>query len=155
VGTFAFLWGQKQERTSTWYGMFLKSGEKLPPVDAMSRAWTGRWPDNRCPRVESFESSARSAEVSPGGEVEVTLEATDPDGDPLELAWTLAAESTDLKHGGDAEAAPPELPVELRKLPHKRLQFTAPEKPGAYRLFLVVRDGKGAASAENFPFLVR
>jgi hypothetical protein len=29
-----------------------------------------------------------------------------------------------------------------------------PAKPGNYRLFLVVRDGKGAASAENFCFRV-
>ncbi|MBC8001725.1 MAG: hypothetical protein H7X97_03970, partial [Opitutaceae bacterium] len=34
LGSYVFLWGQKQEVTSTWYGMFLASGEKLPTVDA-------------------------------------------------------------------------------------------------------------------------
>ena len=36
VGTYAFLWGHKQEATATWFGMFLPSGEKHYPL------WT-RW----------------------------------------------------------------------------------------------------------------
>ena len=38
IGSFAFLWGQKQERTPTWYGMFLPNGDKLAAVDAMTEA---------------------------------------------------------------------------------------------------------------------
>lgn len=155
VGSFAFVWGQKQETTSTWYGMFLKSGEKLPPVDAMAKAWTGEWPENRCPRVESFTSTAAQHSVSPGETVEVTLEARDPEGGELEFSWAIAGESTDRKHGGDAEAAPPEMPVKVEPSGANAWRFKAPGKPGEYRLFLVVRDGQQAASAENFPFRVR
>jgi hypothetical protein len=155
VGSYAFLWGQKQECTATWYGMFLKSGEKLPSVDAMSRAWTGKWPANRCPRVETFSTQAKGDTVSPGQGVTVSLDVADPDGDKVELQWTLAAESTDRKDGGDAERAPEEKELEVESAGPNRWTFKAPDKPGAYRVFLVVRDGRGAASAENFPFLVR
>ena len=47
LGSYAFLWGHKQEATATWFGMFLPSGERLGAVDAMTFAWTGRWPANR------------------------------------------------------------------------------------------------------------
>lgn len=155
VGTFAFLWGQKQETTSTWYGMFLKSGEKLPPVDAMAKAWTGDWPENRCPRVKQFTSPAAQRSVSHGEKMEVTLEAIDPEGGTLQYSWAIAAESTDVKVGGDKETAPPEIPIKPRSSDMKTWTFEAPSEPGEYRLFLVVRDEHQAASAENFPFRVR
>ena len=155
VGSYAFLWGQKQECTATWYGMFLKSGEKLPSVDAMSRAWTGEWPANRCPRVETFTSPAKGNTVRPGESVAVTLDVADPDGDKVELQWTLAGESTDRKAGGDAERAPEEKKLSMDSSGANQWTFKAPDQPGAYRVFLVARDGRGAASAENIPFQVR
>ncbi|MCP5536584.1 MAG: hypothetical protein H7A51_10185 [Akkermansiaceae bacterium] len=155
VGSFAFLWGQKQERTSTWYGMFLKSGEKLPPVDAMAKAWTGKWPKNRCPRVELFSSTAEQKTVDPGSTVHVAMKASDHEGAALSYEWKIAGESTDHKAGGDAEAVPPETPIKVSSTGDGRWHFKAPAKAGEYRLFLVVRDGHGAASAENFPFRVR
>jgi hypothetical protein len=155
VGTFAFLWGQKQETTSTWYGMFLKSGEKLPAVDAVSRAWTGAWPANRCPRVETFASFSLSSPVTPGQAIMVNLDVADPNGDALALDWRIAAESTDRKEGGDRERAPEEKPLAVAAAGDKTWKFEAPKEPGAYRLFLYIRDGKGAASAENIPFQVK
>ena len=155
VGSFSFLWGQKQERTPTWYSMFLKSGEKLPPVDAMAKAWTGKWPKNRCPRVESFTSPTSQATIQGGYMVNMTMKASDPDGNKLNYEWKIAKESTDRKHGGDAEAAPTEYPIEVMSLGDDHWAFQAPSEAGEYRLFLYVRDGKGAASAENFPFRVR
>jgi hypothetical protein len=155
VGTFAFFWGQKQECTATWYGMFLESGEKLPAVDAMAHAWTREWPANRCPQVETFTSPAGGQAVEPNQQIEVQLTVSDPDGDPLALEWRVAPESTDRRIGGDKEAAPPEFTVTMNALDDGRWTFRAPAEPGPYRLFLIARDGKGAASTENFPFLVR
>ncbi len=33
IGAFAFEWGQKQERTPTWYGMFNKDGKANARID--------------------------------------------------------------------------------------------------------------------------
>lgn len=44
------MWGQKEERTPTWFSMFVEDsvdklplkGEKTPMVEAMQRVWTGK-----------------------------------------------------------------------------------------------------------------
>jgi hypothetical protein len=154
LGSYCFLWGQKQETTSTWYGMFLRSGEKLPQVDAMCKAWTGKWPANRCPRVKGVESELREAVVAPGAEFAVRAEATDPDGDELKWDWAVHPESTDIRAGGDRESEPPAVAGAVVSAEKDRAVIRTPAKPGNYRVFVIVRDGKGSASAENFCFRV-
>lgn len=154
VGTFAFVWGQKQETTGTWYGMFLRSGEKLPSVDAMAYAWSGRWPDNRSPRIHALDSSARLARVAPGARLKATAEISDPENDAITADWFVLEESTDIKEGGDREAEPPHVEGCVLSGSGGTVDFLAPARPGAYRLFVVVRDGRGGASADNFPFFV-
>lgn len=152
LGSYAFLWGQKQETTPTWYGMLLPSGEKLPAVDAVVRQWTGEWPANRSPKIESlrFENEAERAKA--GARLKAIAVVSDREPDNLTYEWTVMAESTDLKHGGDAENAPSTFrqAVESGRGPECSVIFPP---PGAYRLFLVVRDGKGGASTANLPFL--
>src|SRR5690606_12767205 len=55
LGSYAFLWGQKQETTPTWYGMFLESGEATEVVDSRQCLWTGEWPETRAPSIRSFK----------------------------------------------------------------------------------------------------
>lgn len=155
LGTFAFVWGQKQETTSTWYGMFLETGEKLPSVDAMSYAWSGRWPANRSPRIEKLDASFIQKEIEPDKNVTVTVQARDPEGDALQYEWQIVEESTDRKVGGDKEAAPPVLERNIVRVDGATLHMTTPGKRGGYRVFCIVRDGKGGASADNFPFFVK
>jgi hypothetical protein len=154
LGSYCFLWGQKQETTSTWYGMFLKTGEKLPQVDAMCRAWTDRWPANRCPRVEKLESELRDAVAAPGQLRTVRVTVADPDGDPLSYQWTITAESTDIRSGGDKEAEPLSFPDCVIQSEPGQAVIRTPGTPGNYRLFLTIRDGKGSAAAENLCFRV-
>ncbi|MFZ4773762.1 MAG: glycoside hydrolase family 2 TIM barrel-domain containing protein [Terrimicrobiaceae bacterium] len=155
VGTYVFLWGQKQEVTSTWYGMFLKSGEKLSTVDATMRAWTGKWPENRCPKILRLESDLREAVVGKSQEAKAAVQAEDPESDPLTYEWAVFSESTDKSVGGDAEAVPPIVEGCIVSQTGGEAKIRTPSKPGPYRLFLTVRDGKGNASAENIPFLVK
>ncbi|TWT84981.1 hypothetical protein CA13_64630 [Planctomycetes bacterium CA13] len=155
IGSYCFLWGQKQETTSTWYGMFLPSGEKLPQVDAMCRAWTGKWPENRCPRVSRLESDLKDSVVKPGSSSKVKMIAADPDDDPLQFSWVVVAESTDIKSGGDAESVPPSIPNCVVDATNGEAVIVAPEKPSNYRLFVFVKDGQGAASADNICFQVK
>jgi hypothetical protein len=150
LGTYAFLWGNKQETTPTWYGMLLSTGEKLPAVDAVVRAWTGAWPGNRSPKIASLRFAEKGDHFQAGSRIKARAEASDRDGGKLTYEWTLMAESKDTKHGGDAESVPPSFPDAVDP-DDAECAITVPP-PGEYRLFLVVRDGQGGASTANLPF---
>lgn len=154
LGSYCFIWGQKQEKTSTWYGMFLSTGEKLPQVDAMSKAWTGKWPSNRCPRVNGIESDLYQATVAPGVRVKAKLPATDPDQDPMTWQWIVQAETTEQSVGGDFESVPKIYENSIVEQNGDEVVVVTPTKPGNYRLFAIVRDDRNAASAENICFRV-
>jgi hypothetical protein len=155
LGSYCFLWGQKQETTSTWYGMFLQTGEKLPQVDAMCRAWTGKWPKNRCPKVEGIEIDSDEAIFKPGEVFKANLSATDPENDPLDWTWVVQQESADVQSGGDRESVPDSLPECTMSHSDGDAVIRAPKNPGSYRLFAIVKDGQGGASVENVCFQVK
>ncbi len=152
LGTFAFLWGHKQEVTYTWFGMILPDGSKLAAVDTMSQLWTGEPMDNLCPAIETFELA--TDRVQPGGQVTASLKTSDPENDTLAVAWTVLAEGAEFKIGGDAEEAPDEFADAVVESAVDSATVNAPQQAGIYRLFVTVRDGHGGAAVANLPFLV-
>ena len=158
VGSYVFLWGQKQERTPTWYGMFLPTGEETETVDAMHYVWNGAWPENRSPRLEQMLLNGQEAPagiyLSPGESYPALVASTDPDGDALRYAWEVRRESTAQSEGGDDEEAPEEMANALDRNDTPEVTLTAPAEEGAYRLFVYVYDGAGHAAHANIPFYV-
>jgi hypothetical protein len=154
LGTFCFTWGQKQEATATWFGMFLATGEKTPLVDAMAYEFTRRWPANRSPQIYSLKTALALDRVPPGKKFTAQVDASDPEQDALTYEWLVVAESTDRKTGGAPEAAPPVIAGCIQGPPGPVVTVRTPDQPGAYRLYLYVRDGQGGGCAENVPFYV-
>ncbi len=155
LGSYCFLWGQKQEATSTWFGMFLRSGERTEAVETMQYLWTGRYPGVRCPRISSFETSVARMEVPANSEqtAEVTLEGGTPPN--LTVRWEVRQESSDRRSGGDQEQEPPAVSDCILEAAGTHLRFRTPPSPGAYRLFVYLYDGHGNAATANVPFLVK
>jgi hypothetical protein len=158
LGSYVFFWGQKQERTPTWYGMFLKSGEETAPIDVMHHFWTGSWPANRSPRLEGAwldgKTALQNVRLKPGQAYHAKVQASDPDQDSLSYSWEVMEESTERKVGGDAESVPNRLPGLIADPKQSEITLKAPDKAGAYRLFAYVFDGKGHAAHSNIPFHV-
>lgn len=158
LGSYVFLWGQKQERTPTWYGVFLDSGEETAAVDVMHSLWKGSWPANRSPRLNGAwldgKTAQQSVHLKPGQTTTAKAEVRDPDNDPLTWSWEVLEESTDLKSGGDWESRPKAVAGLIHDPKKDQVALQAPTRPGAYRLFVYAFDGKGHAAHANIPFLV-
>jgi len=157
LGSYVFLWGQKQERTPTWYGIFMEDGSETESVDAMHFIWNNQWPSNRTPQLLDFTLDGKTAydnirlESGKQYDVEVTIE--DPDGDEIEYIWDVKPESTDLSDGGDFESTPESMDGLLAGT-GANVEFKAPASSGAYRLFIYAKDGLGHTAHANIPFFV-
>jgi hypothetical protein len=153
-GQIAFYWGQKQEVTPTWHSLLLPGGEYTRAAETMAAAWGGNTPGgNRAPRIALFRFPAGN-EWNKDQTVRAEIAVEDPDGDPFGVVWRVMAESSDLRTSGDAEAVPPVFPQAVRDAGPKGAAISGLQ-PGHYRLFVTVRDGKGAAATANLPFRVK
>lgn len=159
MGSFVFLWGQKQERTPTWYGLFTENGEETEAIDQMHNFWKGSWPENRCPSIVSANLNGKSRfdniTVKSGEECISVMQAADPDNDSISVRIEILHESTDLKDGGDFETRPEALDKLVTSASPEKVVFNAPVNEGPYRLFIYFLDGKNHAATINFPFLVK
>jgi len=158
MGSFVFLWGQKQERTPTWYGLFTMQGEETEAIDVMHHFWTGSWPENRSPRIQTASLDGKSRydniHLAAGEQYTCKYLITDPDEDQLTYRIEIMEESTDLGDGGDFETTPEAHPVSDLEFNEEGFTFKAPEKEGPYRLFIYAEDGFNHAATINFPFFV-
>ena len=157
LGSFVFLWGQKQERTPTWYGMFTLNGEITEPVDAAQKLWSGQWPENRAPYIDGLflddQAASESVLLKAGAAYPILVEAGDIDSERLSIEWVVMEESQAKEIGGDREVTPATLRGLIASASAETI-LRAPGAPGAYRLFVYVRDPEGKVAHANLPFKV-
>ena len=157
IGSFAFLWGQKQEYTSTWYGLFSEDGVPTEAIDVLEFCWSGKYPENRAPSIDNvtFDGNLEllNTILTPGQKCIVHLEAHDLNQDKLNYRWELYPESTDLKTGGDAEGKPLVILGKIKRSKSNEIVLKAPLTEGRYRLFVFIDDNEKVAYM-NIPFYV-
>lgn len=158
MGSFVFLWGQKQERTPTWFGMFMPDGNETEAIDAMHYVWNGSWPENRSPRLINFTLNGQVAQNNirlKANELnEAQVEILEHDQDSLNYTWTIMEESVSKATGGDREEVPEAIEGLFQGDLADKASFLAPTDSGAYRLFIEVKDGQGHTAHANIPFYV-
>ena len=157
LGSYAFYWGQKQERTPTWFGMLTEDGDLTEVVDAMQYSWTGEWPENRTPRVETLlldgKNAWESVRLAAGQTYEAIFHVLDPNGDAISYHWELKPESTATSGGGDYEEPLSALEGFVSDPGAAKTTMRSPA-PGKYRLFAYATDPRGRVAHANIPFLV-
>lgn len=160
LGSYVFLWGQKQETTHTWYGMF-RDGLKTESIDVMKYLWTGSWPENRAPAVlnlniEGF-TDKKQIYLGAGKVYFAIVTSYDSDYDVLTFVWNIRPEvqiPAGSYAGGLEKPAKP-IPGLIKESQGPRVHFIAPTEDGPYRIFVEIYDGQGHAGYGNIPFYVK
>lgn len=169
LGSFVFLWGQKEERTPTWFSMFVEGnvegnveglplkGEKTPMVEAMQRVWSGEEPEQTAPVVTGIKVDGKTPQESPtlqkGKPFRVEVAATDREGDKMTYIWEVLREATVLGFGGSYEPRP-ERYGEVITTTEPVAEITINEE-GNFRVYAYVADGTGFVSTVNSPVQVQ
>jgi hypothetical protein len=158
IGSYVFLWGQKQETTSTWYGLFTADGEPTEPVDELYKFWQNQKPPNNAPSVSDLILNGKKAEESiklkAGFDYMAEVKHKDIDGDKVDVDWFIYPESSNTKAGGDFENSLQPILGTLSNRKDNSVKVQAPSEEGAYRLFVFVRDKGERTAYANIPFYV-
>jgi hypothetical protein len=160
LGSYVFLWGNKQEKTHTWFNMFLPDGSPTEMVDTMTRLWTGRWPENRAPKIGNKKIYPEATDplliFKASGESVFYIDASDPDGDEMTLKWDIRKDESDNPSiGGDREPRIPPIENAVISSESNRVVIRMPEEAGNYRIFAYVFDPSGKAATVNLPIQVK
>jgi hypothetical protein len=158
IGSYVFLWtSNRQERTHTWFNMF-HNDLRTETVEVMEYMWTGKWPENRAPRIESLTINGRKATdnliLKQGSINSATVRVADPDNDNLTTEWELLPEPVDFApYAGQGEVKPEPVSGFIIKAGDNEIRFEIPAGEGVnYRLFVYVYDGQGNVGNANIPF---
>ncbi|HTE12101.1 MAG TPA: hypothetical protein VK645_14050 [Chitinophagaceae bacterium] len=159
LGSYVFLWGQKQERTPTWYGMFTEKGEESEVVDAVQFLWSANWPANKAPHIYSLQLNNKKAIENVYLEkttvYNVSAVAMDPENDKLSYRWEILPEPKQVGSGGDFEARPKPVDGLIKPGINGKASIQSPAAEGAYRLFVYITDGHNKVATANIPFYVK
>lgn len=79
----------------------------------------------------------------------------DPEGDELTTEWALYEEMPKFDSSDRDQPIPPSWPKTIVKSSLHSVTLRMPTRRGRYRLFAVVRDGRGSATVANVPLRVK
>jgi hypothetical protein len=159
LGSYVFLWGQKQERTPTWYGLFTENGERTEAVNVMEYLWTGKWPEQMAPRILDAQIKDRggrfdSVELEEAALYSAIFEVEYSGNGNIYARAEILPEPEELSDGGDFEQRPETIGGLIKSATTDEVVFMAPARKGAYRLFIYVSDDASNTGTINIPFLI-
>ncbi len=159
LGSCVFFWGQKQERTHTWYSIFSEFGRKTDLTDALAKVWSGEMPENPAPVVQSITldgfGSDSVAFLRAGQMYTGRITGYDLDNDSLFCSWEILKEGKyRATFGGEKETKPVHLDSLVVEQHENWIRFRAPAASGPYRLYGYIEDAQLGISSSNIPVFV-
>ncbi|WP_299826506.1 glycoside hydrolase family 2 TIM barrel-domain containing protein [uncultured Pontibacter sp.] len=158
LGSYVFMWGNKQETTPTWFSMINNDGEETEMVQVMQELWSGTEAPNKAPYIAYLKLNNQFA----FDQVYLRPEQTylgaaylfDPDQDSVQVHWEVLPEVKAEDGNTGQEETPQPVQGLLSNFKDNKLILKTPKKEGAYRLYLYARDGNKNIATANIPFYV-
>lgn len=156
LGSLAFYWGQKQEKTHTWFGIFDEEGRKSEPYYALEEIWKGYTASQKFATINYMLLNGKGALdniiVKPDEVLTSTVYYHQYNEKKITLEWELLPESWFTNRWTQQEK-PCNLNEQIISLTGDSMVFKAPKQEGPYRLFVKIYN-ETEFTTTNTPFYV-
>lgn len=141
LGATMFHYGTEYDFGGIWFNL-LPAGQKRLSYYAVKKAYKGSVAgDNTPPVISRMGVEGDAGKVPAGRPLALTTEVSDPDGDAL--SYEVLANSTYIDQGKDLTS------LAFTQEGSGRLKVTAPDRPGVWKIYVKVTDGKGNVGVET------
>lgn len=158
LGSYAFLWNEKEEATLTWFGLFVGQST-TPMIDELQKQWSNSQPENVAPVIEGWtfadQGQKTSYRVFRSKNNLLEIEASDPDGDQLTYEYLIRPEDGSEGIEDIPDATYPAIPgiIDHQDGEQAKLTFNSSQNEKQFRLYVLIRDGKGHVATLTLPLL--
>ncbi|MCO5725265.1 glycoside hydrolase family 2 TIM barrel-domain containing protein [Robiginitalea marina] len=157
LGNFIFYWGQKEERTPTWFSTHLPDGRATEIVSQFEGCLGGTPKTYTGPRINYMLLEAMGAGQSitlpPSQEVTASVSLSPPEPSGLLYEWEIRPENWYYKIR-ELQQPMPVIPTAFSQTSRDEVRFNTPLEEGPYRLYLYVGDTLGNVATTNIPFYI-
>ena len=162
LGAYAFLWGQKQEYTSTWFSLYTDRGERTDLTEELHALWNSLPSPAGTRYVRSVrinnKADADNIYLETGSNDTATITLTDTVPGNTLLRWEILTDNVQYLDASYRYQKPLVIKNSSILVPVRqhscRFTFTAPAAPGPYRLFVYLQNGANKVATANACFYV-
>ena len=156
MGSMAFFWGNKYERTPDWYSFFDEEGSISEMAWELGNLWNQRRDSFPGPQLYYITLEGKGATedllLPSSTAVRATSTFLRPPAEEYTAVWQIRRE--DWLGEGQTGEAPPPLSLLFTEGGVDGASFVTPRQPGPYRLYCRIYDQDGYFSSANVPFYV-
>jgi len=157
MGGLTFYWGNKLERTHTWFSLFSENGKKTQAAFEMENLWKNENRHFNGPEINFILLNGFGAQesivLSTTKEAKAELVMLNSTKLSHKVKWEIRPENWNYLHY-EEESKPNPIEIEILNKSANSFRFITPQKEGPYRLFVYVEDQNNFFATANIPFYV-
>lgn len=157
LGSLVFYWGEKHERTHTWFSLFIEKYGKSELVEEIKHLWKESYSNTPSIGLEYMlvdEKGAQSNLIfAPNQVKEAKIKFSHAQHDSVRISWEVYPEAWQYK-ANDKEKKPGPIIGSIINTTGEEATFVTPTEEGPYRIFAYIFDNEGNFATTNTPFYV-
>jgi len=158
LGTAVFYWGQKQERTHTWFNIFDEHGRKSQVYYELQKFWSKNTVVQEPPRLKYMLVDNKGAKdnivFTPNEQKKAQVFFNEKADSAFQINWEIHNEGWNYEGGGAKHKPTKKIQGCIENTNGNEVTFRAPQVEGPYRIFAFIYDDEGNFATTNTPFYV-